>query len=219
MVLPNRQIARSFFGFAAPDLSGGQSARFVNRFTHSLAGAVLLVLLTLFAVVANAADLYWDTNGTTLNAGTTAGIWGTDNFWNSDSTGGGAGSFTTATTADDNLFFSAGTNTGATGIPSNISLAAVGLLANKITFDDPLAAATNLTLSDWPAVGTKNTTRDNKSLSIGNSTFGRSNPVSGSQREHESSLIKTSTRRKVEQPLAFQMSADFSTNLVHRRKT
>ena len=65
MVLPNRQIARSFFGFDVPDLSGGRSAGFVNRFTQSLAGAVLLVLLTLFAVVANAADLYWDTNGTT----------------------------------------------------------------------------------------------------------------------------------------------------------
>ena len=102
MVLPNRQIARSLFGFAATGPSG-QSAGFVNRFTQSLAGAVLLVLLTLFAVVVNAADLYWDTNGTTLNAGTTAGIWGTNNFWNSDSTGGGAGSFTTATTADDNL--------------------------------------------------------------------------------------------------------------------
>ena len=55
MVLPNRQIAHSFFGFDVPDLSGGRSAGFVNRFTHSLIGAVLLVLLTLFAVVANAA--------------------------------------------------------------------------------------------------------------------------------------------------------------------
>ena len=55
MVLPNRQIAYSFFGFAATDLSGGRSAGPVSRFTHSLTGAVLLVLLTLFAVVANAA--------------------------------------------------------------------------------------------------------------------------------------------------------------------
>ena len=55
MVLPNRQIAHSFFGFAATDLSGGRSAGPVSRFTHSLIGAVLLVLLTLFAVVANAA--------------------------------------------------------------------------------------------------------------------------------------------------------------------
>ena len=55
MVLPNRQIAYSFFGFAATDLSGGRSAGPVSRFTHSLNGAVLLVLLTLFAVVANAA--------------------------------------------------------------------------------------------------------------------------------------------------------------------
>ena len=79
MVLPNRQIARSFFGFAATDLSGGQSAGFVNRFTHSLAGAVLLVLLTLFAVVANAANLTWDNGAATGNWNTTdanfTGLW------------------------------------------------------------------------------------------------------------------------------------------------
>ena len=70
MVLPNRQIARSFFGFAVPGLSG-QSAGFVSRFTQSLAGAVLLVLLTLFAVVANAADLTWDNGAATGNWNTT----------------------------------------------------------------------------------------------------------------------------------------------------
>lgn len=101
----------------------------------------------LAAQSAQATDLYWDTNAATLNAGTTAGTWGTSNFWNSDPTGGGAGSFVTATTADDNLFFSAGTNTGANGLLNNITLAAAALAANKITFDDPLAAATNLTLS------------------------------------------------------------------------
>lgn len=83
MVLPNRQIARSFFGFAVPGLSGGQSASFVNRFTHSLAGAVLLVLLTLFAVVANAADLTWDNGAATGNWNTTdanfTGLWSNGN--------------------------------------------------------------------------------------------------------------------------------------------
>ena len=34
MVLPNRQIARSLFGFAATDLSGGRSAGPVSRFTN-----------------------------------------------------------------------------------------------------------------------------------------------------------------------------------------
>ena len=79
MVLPNRQIARSFFGFAVPSLSGGQSAGFDSRFTHSLAGAVLFVLLTLFAVVANAADLTWDNGAATGNWNTTdanfGGLW------------------------------------------------------------------------------------------------------------------------------------------------
>lgn len=70
MVLPNRQIARSFFGFAATGPSG-QSAGFVSRFTQSLAGAVLLVLLTLFAVVANAVDQTWDNGAATGNWNTT----------------------------------------------------------------------------------------------------------------------------------------------------
>ena len=82
MVLPNRQIARSFFGFAATGPSG-QSAGFVSRFTQSLAGAVLLVLLTLFAVVANAADLTWDNGAATGNWNTTdanfTGLWSNGN--------------------------------------------------------------------------------------------------------------------------------------------
>ena len=123
MVLPNRQIARSFFGFAVPGLSSGRSAGFVSRFTQSLAGAVLLVLLTLFAVVANAADLYWDTNGTGSNAGTTAGTWGSSAFWVTDSTGSDANLDGTAiTTASDNLYFSAGTtDTGGTNPQVTVS--------------------------------------------------------------------------------------------------
>ena len=77
MVLPNRQIARSFFGFAVPGLSG-QSASFVSRFTQSLAGAVLLVLLTLFAVVANAVDQTWDQasgNWNTADTNWTGAAW------------------------------------------------------------------------------------------------------------------------------------------------
>ena len=77
MVLPNRQIARSFFGFAVPGLSG-QSAGFVSRFTQSLAGAVLLVLLTLFAVVANAVDQTWDQasgNWNTADTNWTGAAW------------------------------------------------------------------------------------------------------------------------------------------------
>ena len=97
MVLPNRQIARSFFGFAVPGLSG-QSAGFVSRFTQSLAGAVLLVLLTLFAVVANAADLTWNNGAATGNWNTTDANFG--GLWTNGNTaifGGTPGSTVTLT--------------------------------------------------------------------------------------------------------------------------
>jgi hypothetical protein len=56
-----------------------------------------------------AANLYWDSNGTTAGAGDTpTGTWGSSAFWNTDSTGGAGGAFQTATLGTDDLFFSAG---------------------------------------------------------------------------------------------------------------
>lgn len=116
-----------------------------NKSLRILATSIAALIL---AQSAHGTDLYWDTNDTGANAGTTAGVWGTNAFWYTDGTGNGTGGGTATTTADDNLFFSAGTNTGATGLLNNITLlAGANLAANKITFDDPLAAATNLTLS------------------------------------------------------------------------
>jgi autotransporter-associated beta strand protein len=64
------------------------------------------------ASAAQAADLYYDLNGTTTGFGTTPGNWGTgSSVWNSDTTGGGAGSFTDTTGSGDNLFFSADSGT------------------------------------------------------------------------------------------------------------
>lgn len=72
-------------------------------------------ILAVAAAVASAQNsLYWDTNGTTAGSGPAGGTWGTDNFWNTDSTGGGGGSFQTSTTIADNLFISAGTNAAGT---------------------------------------------------------------------------------------------------------
>jgi autotransporter-associated beta strand protein len=51
-----------------------------------------------------AENLYWDANGDTAGAGSApSGTWGTDNFWNTDATGG-AGTFGAATSAADDLF-------------------------------------------------------------------------------------------------------------------
>ena len=49
---------------------------------------------------------YWDTNGTAAGAGDTPnGVWGTSNFWNTDSTGGANGTFATTTGSADFLYF------------------------------------------------------------------------------------------------------------------
>lgn len=61
---------------------------------------------------ASAADVYWDTNGTTTGFGTASGTWGSSNFWNSDSTGGSGTFSTTMTTADIGNF---GTSTDGLG--------------------------------------------------------------------------------------------------------
>lgn len=58
-----------------------------------------------------AADYYWDSNGTTAGAGTNpTGTWGTDAYW-STSSAGTAATANTLTTGTDNLLFSAGSDT------------------------------------------------------------------------------------------------------------
>jgi autotransporter-associated beta strand protein len=75
---------------------------------------LLLASATLAVVNSAPAQLYWDTDGSTAGFGTASGIWGTDNFWNDDSTGG-AGTFTTATTLTDALNFGTDSDGLATG--------------------------------------------------------------------------------------------------------
>lgn len=76
----------------------------------SVALLALSALALLSAPVADAATLYWDSNGSTAGAGTTpTGTWGTSAFWSANA----AGTVTTAatvTTYRDDLYFSAGTD-------------------------------------------------------------------------------------------------------------
>ncbi|MFV0338376.1 MAG: autotransporter-associated beta strand repeat-containing protein [Chthoniobacterales bacterium] len=68
----------------------------------------LLTALAFFAGNADAQLLYWDANGSTAGSGSApAGTWGSNAYWNTDSTGG-AGTFSTATTSSNDLYFSAG---------------------------------------------------------------------------------------------------------------
>ena len=91
---------------------------------NSLCGNLCLALATTALLLnhpATAATLYWDTNGTTAGAGATpTGIWGTNTFWTTDSTGASA---TTAYTANSDVVFSAGTDA--------VSAYTIGLSANQ----------------------------------------------------------------------------------------
>jgi autotransporter-associated beta strand protein len=67
-------------------------------------------LLVATLPTAQAANVFWDSNGSTAGAGDPAtGNWGVDSFWNTDTTGG-AGTFTTAVGSANDAFFSAGSD-------------------------------------------------------------------------------------------------------------
>jgi len=113
------------------------------RLSASCVGTGLVAaLIAFFIEPAVATPLWWDSNGATAGAGTTPnGIWGTNAFWNTNSTGG-AGSFTTDTTTSDDLVFSAGTDATGTftvGIKSNTSEGAKSITVEEgnVTISQP----------------------------------------------------------------------------------
>jgi autotransporter-associated beta strand protein len=88
---------------------------------------------------ADAADRYWDNNGSTLGFGTAGGTWGSSNNWN-DLSDGGAGTFTTAITTSDIGNFGTGSDGLGTG-----TVAVTGTqVANGLAFG---SASGNITLS------------------------------------------------------------------------
>jgi len=103
----------------------------------------LLVCAFVFAPIsARATSLYWDDNGTTAGASSTpTGTWGTDSFWNSDSTGV-ANTFTATTTSSDAVFFVAGPSATSGNTSYTVSLSA-DQAASGITFQ---SSATTVTI-------------------------------------------------------------------------
>ncbi|HEX8915588.1 MAG TPA: autotransporter-associated beta strand repeat-containing protein [Humisphaera sp.] len=95
--------------------------------------AVQAAVAALFAPAARAATLYWDTNGTTAGSGAATGTWGSSAFWNTDAAGG-SGTLGAATTAADDVVFSAGTN-GTTGTVTVSGAVA----ANSLSFQNDVA--------------------------------------------------------------------------------
>lgn len=97
-----------------------------------------LRLLAIFAAVlslnhAQAASLYWDTNGSVVYSGNAGGIWGTDAFWSSDVHGLTA---TGAYSAGNDVVFAAGTDgtgTYTVTLSSNQSAAGLNFMAGHVT--------------------------------------------------------------------------------------
>lgn len=139
--------AAGFFRKATAATSLDQEA-FPNLPKDYLAGAltasiwVLAGALAFGPIEAQAANLFWDNNGTTAGASSTpTGTWGTDSFWNSDSTGV-ANTFTATTTSADAVFFVAGPSATSGNSDYTVSLSA-DQAASGITFQ---SSATNITL-------------------------------------------------------------------------
>ncbi|OYV03832.1 MAG: hypothetical protein CFE26_20095, partial [Verrucomicrobiales bacterium VVV1] len=113
------------------------------------------------AATANAATLYWDSNGTgTAGAGATpTGTWGSSVFWTTDSTGANVGSPTliSGTTNADDLFFVAGPG-AASGNNAYVVTVGTTQVANSLTFQasggTTLSGGTSITLGNGtPAAG------------------------------------------------------------------
>jgi autotransporter-associated beta strand protein len=74
-----------------------------------LRGSLIIITLASITQSSQAVSLYWDSDGTTAGAGVApTGAWGVSAFWSTNS-GGTTATANTLTTADDDLFFSAGT--------------------------------------------------------------------------------------------------------------
>lgn len=122
-----------------------------KRFSQFI--ALLAILSVAFATSpAQAASLYWDSNGVTAGAGgTPTGTWGTSNFWNTDATGGGAGAFQIPTTNVDDLFFVAGPS-ATSGNSAYIVTVNGAQVANSLTFQasgaTTISGGTSITLGN-----------------------------------------------------------------------
>ena len=104
-------------------------------FVELILGSFAIVACCLPATRAHAqTSYYWDSNGTAAGTGDTPnGTWGTSNYWNSDPTGGTAGTFITTTGSADNLYFVVGpaANSGENAFTVTVSGAQY---ANSLTF-------------------------------------------------------------------------------------
>ncbi len=140
--------------------------------TYGTHGLVCVAVAGMMVGRAQAASLYWDSNGDTAGAGDTpTGTWGIDAFWNTTA----AGDVTTptaVTTANDDLFFSAGTDAVN---PYTISLNSATQNGRLITFKDgtvTLGTGT-LSLTNNGGITVSSSTVSGATISSGLTLFGK----------------------------------------------
>ena len=107
----------------------------------------VLLAIRFISGPAGAAELYWDANGATPGAGTTVnGTWGVDSYWSNDANGVST-SRSLATTLNNKLYFSAGTDaTGNSTVTLSGGMVAGGLVVNQGSITLEGASAPRLTL-------------------------------------------------------------------------
>lgn len=176
-----------------------------NRFrcARTLPLATLMISFAL-AASADAAPLYWDTNGATagsadLAAGTN--VWGTDNNWSTDSTGSSA---TGAYVAGSDVVVSAGTN--ATG--ANIIRISGPQTANSLTFEEG-----TITLSAVTALSSDTLTLGAGGITMANGLQGNAT-IGGSLGNIVMSASQVWTNNTVTDPAALPVATTARTLLV-----
>ncbi len=124
------------------------------KFRH-LRSLALVSSVMLSISSADAVNLYWDGNSTTAGAGNTTlllnQVWGTFTGWNTDSTGGAAGTLQIGTTNADDLFFVAGPSATSGNVAYNPTVSGAQV-AKSLTFQAPAAttisSGTSITLGN-----------------------------------------------------------------------
>jgi autotransporter-associated beta strand protein len=113
-------------------------------------GLALSVLTLIGASQAPGAIYYWDSNSTTGGFGSATGVWGTNNFLNTDITGGAGGSFFTATTNADTLNFGTATlNYAQASVTVSGAVAASSIVYGAAqTTGITISGGTSITLGD-----------------------------------------------------------------------
>jgi fibronectin-binding autotransporter adhesin len=139
--------------------SGAQSLGFERSGLLRLlrAGAFLAAVMMLGTVAASAANYYWDCNSTTPGFGAAGGTWGSDAYWNTDSSGGSGTFGSTITTNDTGYFGTDVTTYGLAAGTVNVGTVNVGYLYFGSKSGEITLSGGTITLGATATITVKNT--------------------------------------------------------------